>query len=116
MGNIPIYNIRILNLCEKIDLNNLKNKEYIILLLKKSGLFDEDYYLENYIDVAKAKIDPIYHYVYYGYAEYRNPTSWFDTAFYIKQNPEVQKSGVNPFFHYLRYGHLQGCKPNSSEF
>ena len=37
--------------------------------IKKSGLFDEQYYLKTYEDVRKADIDPIKHYIKNGWRE-----------------------------------------------
>lgn len=39
--------------------------------LKQSGLFDADKYICLYPDVAKAKLDPLWHYVRYGFIEGR---------------------------------------------
>ena len=57
------------------------NKEYRII--KKSGLFDKDYYLETNEDVRLAGIDPIKHYIQYGWKEGRNPSRYFDVNSYI---------------------------------
>jgi hypothetical protein len=67
-----------------------------------SGLFDREWYLENYPDVAAWGIDPIRHYVQHGATEGRNPNSSFDTRTYLSFNPDVAAAGVNPFAHYLR--------------
>jgi len=86
------------------------NKNYFII--KNSGLFDEAYYLKHYDDVRRADIDPIEHYVLYGWKEGRNPAPWFDTKFYLENNPDVAQAGVNPFVHWIRWGRKEGRKPN----
>jgi hypothetical protein len=42
-------------------------------LLRRSGLFDAEWYLREYADVARAGIDPLRHYVEYGAKEGRAP-------------------------------------------
>ena len=42
-------------------------------LLRRSGLFDAQWYLEEYKDVAAAKVDPACHYIQYGSKEGRHP-------------------------------------------
>ncbi|MDH3195066.1 MAG: hypothetical protein OEL78_01990 [Hyphomicrobiales bacterium] len=46
-------------------------------LLKRSGLFDAQWYLEQNKDVAEAKVDPAHHYIQYGVREGRKPKSAF---------------------------------------
>ena len=40
---------------------------------KKSGLFDPEYYLATYPDVAERNVDPLVHYLEEGSREGRNP-------------------------------------------
>ena len=72
--------------------------------VRDSGLFDITWYYEQYPDVAKAGIDPIRHYIYYGAAEGRDPAPWFSTNAYLNNNPDVASVEINPFFHYICYG------------
>lgn len=76
--------------------------------IRSSNLFDGEWYLVMYPDVAKAKIDPIYHYLVFGYIEGRNPAPWFDTNYYLNNNPDVTYSGINPFLHYVKFGQYEG--------
>lgn len=46
-----------------------------IELLKRSGLFDAEWYLRHYTDVADAGFDPLIHYVVHGVKEGREPNS-----------------------------------------
>jgi len=46
-----------------------------ISALKRSGLFDAEWYLNTYTDVAAAKADPLRHYVQFGAAEGRKPSA-----------------------------------------
>ena len=47
------------------------------LLLLKSDFFDSKYYLKENPDVAKAKVNPIFHYLQFGWKEGRNPSPFF---------------------------------------
>ena len=55
-----------------------------------------------------ADIDPVEHYVRFGVAEGRNPTSWFSNSDYLASNPDVARSSINPFFHYISSGIKEG--------
>jgi len=70
--------------------------------IKKSGLFDEKYYLETYEDVRKADIDPIKHYIKNGWKEGRNPSERFDTNDYVQQNNISLNSKYSPLFHQIK--------------
>jgi predicted HAD superfamily hydrolase len=84
------------------------------LIIRKSGCFDAAYYLLSYPDCRLADVDPLWHFVRYGWRERRNPSSDFDTEYYLKTNPDVQQSGLNPLVHYLKYGQEEGRSPHPS--
>ena len=69
--------------------------------IKKSGLFDPEYYLRTYIDVRKADVDPLKHFCKRGWKEGRNPSANFNTKHYLSRHPELKESGVNPLIHYI---------------
>ena len=73
-------------------------------LIKKSNLFDNEYYLSQNEDVKKAKIDPIKHYLKFGWKEGRNPSEKFDGNDYLDQRPNVRIIGICPLVHYLKVG------------
>lgn len=73
-------------------------------LITASGLFDRDWYLEQYPDVAAAKVDPVGHYLKSGAGEGRNPSAAFDTAWYLLTYFDVAESGLNPLVHFIRFG------------
>lgn len=79
-----------------------------ITVISASGLFDREWYLRQYPDVAAASMDPIHHYVRHGAKEGRNPRADFDTWFYLVENPDVARDGVNPFRHYVEHGLRDG--------
>jgi len=87
-----------------------KIKDY--LLIKKSGLFDEEYYLLNNPDVRQADVDPLWHFVSCGWKEGRNPSTDFDCNYYLSIYSDVYTSGTNPFIHFIKFGRREGRNPN----
>ena len=77
-------------------------------VLNQSGLFDQQWYLSRYPDVAAAGVDPTEHYLQFGAAEGRNPSAKFDTVYYLQSNPDVAAAGVNPLLHYIQFGISEG--------
>ena len=76
-------------------------------MIKSSGLFDSEYYLKKYPDVAKSKVDPVEHYLECGGIEGRRPSPSFDGIGYLRSNPDVEAAGVNPIVHWLQYGRTE---------
>jgi len=80
--------------------------------IKKSGLFDEAWYLKTYPDI---KTNPIEHYLTFGANERRNPSRHFNTAYYLSRYQDVAKSGMNPLVHFIRHGKQEGRIPSSKQ-
>lgn len=80
--------------------------------IRKSGLFDRDWYLSRNRDVDQARLDPIRHYVTHGFKEGRDPHPLFDTDWYLENNPDVAAAGVNPLVHFIVFGAREMRKPN----
>lgn len=93
----------------------LREQKAVKDLISQSQFFDEAYYLARNPDVAKASIQPIEHYLYYGAAEGRNPSPDFDTDFYLESYPDVAQAGINPLVHFLKYGAEEGRRPSSQQ-
>jgi glycosyltransferase involved in cell wall biosynthesis len=70
--------------------------------LRKSGLFDEEFYRRRYPDVAATGVDPVVHYLLYGAGEGRDPSERFSTAAYAAAHAELASSGINPLVHYVQ--------------
>ncbi|MCH8536816.1 MAG: glycosyltransferase [Alkalimonas sp.] len=70
-----------------------------VTLLQQSRLFDPDWYLASYPDVAKAGMDPAMHYVCYGGAENRDPGPDFSSSGYRLKHAIA--ADANPLLHYL---------------
>lgn len=73
-------------------------------LLHASVLFDAEWYLKRYPDVAESKVMPDLHYLKFGAAENRDPGPLFSTRRYLDLHPDVAKSRINPLVHYITYG------------
>lgn len=72
--------------------------------IRQSELFDPEWYLAEYPDVANTGIDPAEHYLLHGGFEGRNPGPEFDSDRYLFDHPDLADSGINPLLHYLRSG------------
>ena len=90
----------------------LKNQA---LLVKRSGIFNEGWYLKTYPDVAEKGVDPIMHYLKFGAAELRNPSPEFDTSWYLTRHPDVAEENMNPVLHYFMFGQKEGRLTHSQE-
>ena len=85
-----------------------KQIEQILL----SGLFDTEWYLKQYPDVAKFGKHPVAHYLSFGAAENRDPSPVFCTAAYRAANREALADGKNPLLHYLEIEAQRTAGPN----
>lgn len=54
-------------------------------LIRNSGLFDADFYLARYPEVAASGLDPVDHYLQVGAAKGYDPSPLFDTGYYARQ-------------------------------
>jgi hypothetical protein len=79
--------------------------------LRRSWLFDANWYRLRYPDIAMADVDPLQHYLSEGAAEGRSPSPFFDTGWYLAQNLDVEDTGVNPLLHYITRGAKEGRTP-----
>ncbi|MEP2651772.1 MAG: glycosyltransferase [Paraglaciecola sp.] len=79
-----------------------------IKLIEESGLFDEEWYLEQNIDVKESAQNPIKHYIQFGASEGRTPSPKFDQTWYLTQYQDVANAGLNPLVHYIEHGIAEG--------
>lgn len=77
-----------------------KLHEYYII--KKSALFDEQYYKENNPDISGNEINPLWHYVCHGASELRNPSEFFDSIAYVEHFANTNVNISNPLVHYIK--------------
>lgn len=90
-------------------------------IIKESGYFDENYYLNTYPEVRKNGEDPIMHYIMTGVKKLYNPSPFFNTDFYLHSNPDLIKhlkevgfERFNPLVHYIEYGNKEQRKTKYS--
>lgn len=83
-----------------------------VLALRRTGLFDEKWYIEHNPDVVDSHINPVQHYVNTGTAEGRDPVEWFSTKWYLKQYPDIAVAQINPFYHYIFTGYSEQRLPH----
>ena len=81
-------------------------------LIINSGLFDVNWYMEQYKKVDYTQIDPIYHYLKIGTKEGHNPNQLFDTNWYLKNNRDVENAKINPLIHFIKYGAAERRDPH----
>ncbi|HAE42511.1 MAG TPA: hypothetical protein DCG34_06260, partial [Clostridiales bacterium] len=80
--------------------------------INSSTLFDRNWYLSTYPDIAQAKVDPASHYLLYGAFEGRDAGPKFSSNWYFEMYPDVSASGMNPLIHYIKHGQYEGRIPN----
>src|SRR5205823_726193 len=99
-------------------------------LIRRSGLFDPDYYLRHNAGIApEAADDPVRHYVLVGARagydpnplahflaaggrEGKKPHPLFDPSYYLARSPGAAASGQSPLAHYLAAGEKEGRDPS----
>ena len=69
--------------------------------IRKNKLFDDDFYLNKYPKVAASGMDPLLHYIFFGFEEGKKPNEEFDGVFYKNHYCDVE---INPLIHYALYG------------
>jgi hypothetical protein len=66
------------------------------------ALFDRDFYLRKYPDVAAAGVNPLRHYLEHGAGEGRKPHPLFDHDFYLLCCPEARDAAEPSILHFLK--------------
>ena len=79
---------------------NLVKRDGDYNLVKKSGLFDEEFYRRSYL-LNDWSVDPIEHYLQKGWILHFKPSSQFEVKEYHKKHPEVANR-IPAFLHYLK--------------
>lgn len=85
-----------------------KHEAAVFSMIKGSGFFDPDWYLDKYPDIRQAGVDPLEHFVRHGASECRRPGPDFDVRWYISQEPSIDPKVDNPVIHYLLVGKAAG--------
>lgn len=109
ISNIPFLFII---LKSKGNIKNLWRNLKGYLSIKKLVLFDEYYYLNKYKSVLISGMNPLIHYMYYGYKENKQPSAYFDVNYYLNNYHDVKASEMNPLVHFSLYGIKENRKIN----
>lgn len=91
--------IYILHKTQNINEAKLFIKGYNAII--KNNLFDKKFYLNKYPKVKNSGIDPLLHYIFFGFDEGKKPNADFDGLFYKYHYGDVN---INPLVHYSLYG------------
>lgn len=97
------------------SVNNIRGSQELLSaesILRNSDVFDGQWYLHHYPDVARAGVDPAKHYLAHGWQEGRRPGPLFDEDWYLAQCPQAAGTGQPLILHYLREGCHQGILPS----
>src|SRR3546814_8565959 len=76
--------------------------------IRSSSWFDSAWYLDAYPDVRDAGMDPVGHYIEFGWKDAPNPGPLFDTAWSLRAYPDIAASGLNPLWHFVQSGSTEG--------
>lgn len=91
------------------ELSKIKEKllYYDMEIIKNSGLFDVEYYINNYHPEIKSKFDALKYYAKVGYKNNENPSFEFDAIAYQKKYNIVE----NPIVDYVTVGRYRYRTP-----
>lgn len=77
--------------------------------------FDAAFYLRTYPDVGEVGVDPLDHFMTYGWREGRDPSPDFSVRAYLEAFPEVAEQGANPFLHWITSGRPRAVRAESPQ-
>jgi GT2 family glycosyltransferase len=80
-------------------------------IVRNSGLFDADWYINKYPDVATYAAGPLEHFCEHGLHEYRDPGPNFDTRRYLDAVPDTALNPLPPFLRALDEGESGDERP-----
>jgi GT2 family glycosyltransferase len=89
---------------------NINNEKFLIALLRRSNLIDDEYYKHN--NSKRMSTDVAEDYFYSGCKKGANPSYLFNTLHYVNQNSDVQTANVQPLVHYYKSGEKEGRSPS----
>lgn len=88
-----------------------KRSQKVRTAIVSLGIFDAEWYLSFYPDVADSGMDPLDHFTAFGDREGRSPHPLFDAQWYLERYPDVAAAGVSPVLHYIERGASEGRDP-----
>ena len=104
------------NLYKEIIIDLFSNKTYFngYKKINQLGLFDTVYYEKEY--KYNLSIPAVFHYLYRGHDEGKNPSSYFNGSFYEEFNPNCKKSKLNPLVYFVLFGMEEGLIKMNKKF
>ena len=81
-------------------------------LIRDSGLFDPEWYCEQYPDVAISGIDPLEHFLEVGIYLERKPNPLFDPVWYLESNDDLSNITIDPLVHFIDHGAFEQRRPH----
>lgn len=87
----------------------------VLKLIRSSALFDAEWYLRTYPDVALSGLSPAEHYRRFGRLLGRDPGPDFSSALYLHHNPDIAEKGHEALTHYENRGRKGNRRHFSSD-
>ena len=94
-----------------IQLSELNQHDQTVVLIQQSHLFDEKFYVSNYLNGKWPREGAIIHYLNKGVKKNYNPNEFFDTKYYLTTYSDVKNARINPLVHYIIFGWKEGRNP-----
>jgi acyl-coenzyme A synthetase/AMP-(fatty) acid ligase len=92
-------------------LRGSKKANWAVRLVSREALayrlFDPEWYLSKYPDIAQAGMDPLSHYLTLGWRENRTPSLIFNATLYASVCKDFRPGRQNPVLHYLLSGRFK---------
>ena len=86
-----------------------------LLTIRRSPLFDREWYAANHPEIVRSGLSPELHYLLHDISDDWRASPDFPGAIYLELNPEVRADGLNPLVHYEQYGRFIGCPATRTE-
>ncbi|MCJ2087480.1 hypothetical protein MKK88_16040 [Methylobacterium sp. E-005] len=80
--------------------------------IRAAGVFDSDFYLLTYPDVASSGLDPLVHYIISGADQDRLPNRSFNPLSYLSSNRDIYFSKTNILYHQFSQSSNTGTNKN----
>lgn len=95
-----------------INLRNYVRMKQRMNIVRESGLFDSEYYLELYPLIKYSIKSPLEHYLGHGEREGRLPNSGFNPSYYQRHLEGIENKWHSSLVHYIKEGALTNFDPN----
>lgn len=93
-------------------LDDVRRERRIAESIRRSGLFDVEWYTAQLGRPLPAGVDPIDHYVGHGAETGVSPNPCFDPDWYMSRPNAPRRLDVTPFVHYINRGAGRGISPH----